>query len=71
MSFASISNGCAIAASSFCAIRPSTDGSSKSSTITMNSSPPSRASRSASQSADSAAVTASATHRRCDGRGYR
>ena len=53
----SISNGCAIASSSFCAIRPSADGSSKSSTITMNSSPPSRASRSVSRSAldDSAA----------------
>ena len=44
-------NGCAIASSSFCAIRPSIAGSSKSSTITMNSSPPRRASRSVSRSA--------------------
>ena len=40
-----------MASSSFCAMRPSTCGSSKSSTITMNSSPPRRASRSVSRSA--------------------
>ena len=44
-------NGCAIASSSFCAMRPRICGSSKSSTITMNSSPPRRASRSVSRSA--------------------
>ena len=46
MSCSSILNGWATASSSFRAIRPSTAGSSKSSTTTMNSSPPSRASRS-------------------------
>ena len=46
MSCSSILNGWATASSSFRAIRPSVAGSSKSSTTTMNSSPPSRASRS-------------------------
>ena len=58
MSWSSMWNGCAIASCSFCAMCPSTSGSSKSSTITMNSSPPRRASRSVSRSAaDSARVT--------------
>ena len=58
MSCSSILNGWATASSSLRAIRPSIAGSSKSSTTTMNSSPPSRARRSVSRSAAvSAALT--------------